>query len=62
MLIGLTQPLQQGQRMTGTLVFERAGKVDIEFTVIPVGQSAPAAGAHDDSGHGHDDSGHGPNH
>jgi len=40
MLIGLTQQLQQGQRMTGTLMFERAGKVDIEFTVVPIGQGA----------------------
>jgi len=47
MLIGLTQQLQQGQRMTGTLVFERAGKVDVAFTVVPIGQGAPgAAGEH----------------
>ena len=25
--------------MTGTLVFERAGKVDVAFTVQPIGQS-----------------------
>jgi copper(I)-binding protein len=46
MLMGLTQQLQQGQRMTGTLVFERAGKVDIEFAVVPIGQGAPAGGDH----------------
>jgi len=45
MLTGLTQPLQEGQHVTGTLVFERAGKVDLKFTVLPIGQS-PAAGAH----------------
>jgi copper(I)-binding protein len=49
MLIGLTQALQQGQRLSGTLIFERAGKVDIEFTVVPIGQGAPAGGHH--SGH-----------
>lgn len=49
MLIGLTQPLQPGQRVTGTLVFERAGQVDIEFTVVPIGQGAPASGQR--SGH-----------
>jgi copper(I)-binding protein len=46
MLIGLSQQLQQGQHMTGTLTFERAGKVDIEFSVVAMGQGAPAAGEH----------------
>jgi len=46
MLIGLSQPLQSGQRVAGTLVFERAGKVDIEFAVVPMGA---AGGGH--SGH-----------
>ena len=49
MLAGLTQALKQGQHMTATLVFERAGKVDIEFAVLPIGQSPPAADKH--SGH-----------
>jgi periplasmic copper chaperone A len=44
MLMGLTQPLQEGQHVTGTLVFERAGKVDVQFTVLPIGQSPPAGG------------------
>ncbi len=44
MLMGLTQPLQEGQRVTGTLVFERAGKIDIQFTVLPIGQSPPTGG------------------
>jgi hypothetical protein len=48
MLVGLTQALQQGQRLTGTLLFERAGKVDIEFVVLPIG--APGGGGHR-SGH-----------
>jgi copper(I)-binding protein len=53
MLIGLTQPFQPGQHIKGTLVFEKAGKVDVEFSVESIGaagpvQSAPAA-AH--SGH-----------
>ena len=42
MLIGLTQGIQPGQRVTGTLVFERAGKVDIEFTVVAMGQGGPS--------------------
>ncbi|MEA2904082.1 MAG: periplasmic copper chaperone [Alphaproteobacteria bacterium] len=52
MLIGLKQPLQQGQRVTGTLVFEHAGKVDIAFTVQSIGQTeAPGAGHGAHSGH-----------
>ena len=51
MLTGLTQPLQQGERVPGTLVFERAGKVDVEFTVVPIGQNAPAAAGGHRSGH-----------
>jgi len=46
MLIGLKQPITQGGRVQGTLVFERAGKVDVEFAVQPLGGPAPAAGEH----------------
>jgi len=49
MLIGLTQPLQEGARLKGTLVFEHAGKLDVEFAVQPIGQATPPAGA----GHHH---------
>jgi len=43
MLMGLKQPLTNGQTLKGTLVFEKAGTVAIEFAVQGVG--APA-GAH----------------
>lgn len=46
MLIGLKQPITQGGRVQGTLVFERAGKVDVEFAVQPLGGPAPAVGEH----------------
>ena len=49
MLMGLKGPIQEGQRVTGTLVFERAGKVDVQFTVLPIDQSPATAGGH--SGH-----------
>jgi copper(I)-binding protein len=49
MLMGLKQPLLQGTRLKGTLVFEQAGKVDVEFAVQPIGQSTPPQ----DSGHQH---------
>jgi copper(I)-binding protein len=41
MLIGFKQPFQQGQHVKGTLTFEKAGKVDVEFTVESIGASAP---------------------
>jgi copper(I)-binding protein len=46
MLTGLKQPLEKGQKVKGTLEFEKAGKVDIEYTVEALGVSAPAAGGH----------------
>ena len=45
MFMGLREPLRQGQRVRGTLVFEKAGKIEIEFSVQPVG--APAPGGRD---------------
>jgi periplasmic copper chaperone A len=42
MFVGLKQPLQQGQTVKGTLVFEKAGTVAIEFAVEAVG--SPAGG------------------
>lgn len=47
MLVDMTQPLKEGDRVKGTLVFEKAGTVDIEYRVSRVG--AQTAG----SGHSH---------
>jgi len=41
LLIGLKQPLQVGDKVKGTLTFEKAGTVDIEYFV----EAAPAAAA-----------------
>jgi periplasmic copper chaperone A len=46
MLTGLKQPLEKGQKVKGTLEFEKAGKVDIEYTVEALGVSAPAMHHH----------------
>jgi periplasmic copper chaperone A len=46
MLTGLKQPLQKGQTVKGTLEFEKAGKVDIEYAVEGVGVNTPAGGGH----------------
>jgi periplasmic copper chaperone A len=43
MMTGLKQPLQKGQHLKATLEFEKAGKVDIEFTVEAIGSNGPAA-------------------
>jgi periplasmic copper chaperone A len=49
MLMGLKQPLEKGQKVKGTLVFEKAGTVEIEYAVEALGASAPPGG----HGHGH---------
>lgn len=50
MLIGLKQPLREGERFPLTLTFEKAGTLTVEFSVEPVGSMGPHGGAH--GGHG----------
>ena len=49
MLVGLKKPLAAGDRVSATLVFEKAGKVEIQYEVRAMG--APASGP--GKGHGH---------
>jgi copper(I)-binding protein len=42
MFVGLKAPLEKGTRVKGTLVFEKAGKVDVEYAVEAIG-ATPAA-------------------
>jgi copper(I)-binding protein len=44
MLVDLKRPLKEGETIVGTLVFEKAGTVAIEYRVAGVG--AQSAGAH----------------
>jgi copper(I)-binding protein len=47
MMLDLKQPLKQGERIKGTLTFEKAGPVEVEFAVEGIGgppRAAPAAG------------------
>lgn len=37
MLLGLKEQVQQGKPVKGTLVFEKAGKVEIEYAIAPLG-------------------------
>ncbi len=43
MFVGLRQPLQAGEQVPVTLVFERAGKIDIAYPVAPIGGPPRAA-------------------
>jgi copper(I)-binding protein len=42
MLMGLKQPLTQGERVKATLDFAKAGKLDLEFVVESMGARAPS--------------------
>jgi copper(I)-binding protein len=37
MFVGLKAPFEQGKRVKGTLQFEKAGTVEVEYAVVPVG-------------------------
>jgi copper(I)-binding protein len=43
MLMGLKQALEQGQRLKGTLQFERAGEVEIEYDIEGLGAPGPTS-------------------
>jgi copper(I)-binding protein len=44
MLMGLNAPLKQGDKVAMTLMFEKAGKLDVELDVQAIGAPAPAGG------------------
>jgi uncharacterized protein YcnI/copper(I)-binding protein len=46
MFLDLTSGLKVGQSVKGTLQFEKAGKVDVEFKVSPIGSGAPKPAGH----------------
>jgi copper(I)-binding protein len=39
MMMGLKAPLKQGEKVPLTLVFEKAGKIDVEMAVVAMGAS-----------------------
>jgi copper(I)-binding protein len=43
MMMDLKAPLKNGDKLTATLEFEKAGKVDVTFDVQAVGASSPSA-------------------
>ncbi len=46
MFMDLKEPLKEGQTVKGTLVFEKAGTVNVEYTVRGMGGAAPAEHKH----------------
>jgi len=46
MFLDLQRPLKQGEKVGGTLVFERAGVVQIEFQIDAIGSQGSASGDH----------------
>jgi copper(I)-binding protein len=44
MFVGLKKPLQAGERVKGTLTFEKAGKIDLEYPVVPLGAQSAGGG------------------
>jgi hypothetical protein len=46
MFMDLKEPLKEGQTVKGTLVFEKAGTVAVEYAVRGIGGAAPAAEEH----------------
>jgi hypothetical protein len=45
MLMGLKQPLKQGERVKATLDFAKAGKIDLEYVVESIGAQGPSGAA-----------------
>jgi copper(I)-binding protein len=52
MLMGLKQPLAQGERVKATLDFAKAGKLDLEFAVESMGAQGPSGAAPAGMDHG----------
>jgi periplasmic copper chaperone A len=46
MFVDLGAPLKQGQKFKATLVFEKAGSLDVTFDVEAIGARTPAGGGH----------------
>lgn len=51
MMLGLSEGLKPGETVKGTLTFEKAGSVDVDFAIAPLGADAPPAAGHE--GHQH---------
>jgi copper(I)-binding protein len=55
MFMGLNRALAEGETVSGTLVFERAGTLEISYPVAAMGVRTPPGGdGHHHHGHQHD--------
>jgi len=52
MFMGLKEPLKEGALVKGTLVFEKAGRVPVEFKVEPIGATPATGPGGNTGGHG----------
>jgi hypothetical protein len=52
MLLGLKQPLTQGERVKATLEFAKAGKLDLEYVVESIGAHGPSGATPGGAAHG----------
>src|SRR3546814_18933890 len=52
MLIGLKQPLHEGERFPLTLTFEKAGTITVEITVEGIASMGPHGGSDHGADHG----------
>jgi periplasmic copper chaperone A len=43
MFTGLNAPVKEGDRVKATLMFQKAGALEVEFTAAGIGAGAPAA-------------------
>jgi copper(I)-binding protein len=59
MLVGLTEPLKEGERFPLTLTFEKAGSVTVEVAVEGVGSMGPQHGTLDNGTMNHGTMNHG---
>jgi uncharacterized protein YcnI len=46
MLLNLAAPFKQGDKVKTQLIFEKAGKIDVDLDVAGIGAQAPAGGGH----------------
>jgi copper(I)-binding protein len=53
MFVGISQPVEQGKRVKGTLEFEKAGKVDVEYAVEAIGGTPKGEQDHSGMHQGH---------
>jgi len=54
MMLDLKQAVKEGERVKGTLTFEKAGTVDVEYAVVAAGATPGGAKSGDDGMSGHD--------